>query len=64
MSHEVSRFELEQLRASLAVSDEEMRELRGTLSITVLRLESEMAELKGRLEMEHLHHREVEQLFG
>lgn len=64
MWHEVSRFEMEQLRIYLAAKDAEMRELRGTLGSTALRLESETTELWGRLERERLRRQEVEQLFG
>lgn len=42
----------------------EIKELRGVLSGTAFRLERETAELHGRVEMERLRHREVEQLFG
>lgn len=57
MSHEVSRFELQQLRASMAASEAEARELHYTLNGTVLRLEGEATELWGRLELERTHHR-------
>lgn len=64
MSHEINRYEWEQMRASLAARDAEIRELRGVLSGTALSLESKTAVLHCTLEMERLRCREAEQLFG
>lgn len=63
MAHEVSQFELQQLRVSLATKEAEVNELRGALSGSVLHLEGEAAALREEVERERRRGREVEQIF-
>lgn len=64
MSHEVNRYEWEQMRANLAAKDAEIRELHGVLNGTALRLESETTELRGWVEMERIRRRQAEPIFA
>ena len=57
MSHEVNRYEWEQMCANLAAKDVKVRELRGFLSGIDLHLESETMELCDQLEIERIHRR-------
>lgn len=59
----MSPFEAKRLRNQFAAKEEEVRELRGLLSSTELRLDGDATELRVSLEREHTHREEAERLF-